>query len=138
MNNDISELVADRSLTGNLIDIQKKQPGAYDIPELRLIGCPFSDCKYEIDDWDKSRKSISDHLLHEHQPEDFGLTPLRERSDPEQVVISECDTSYVYHTTACRAVRESEAITRVDFEDIESEYRHCKRCKGKSSEEIQL
>jgi hypothetical protein len=108
MSKEISELVADRSLTGNLIDIQKKQPGAYDIPELRLIGCPLPDCEYEIDDWDKSRKSISDHLLHEHQPEDFGLTPLREQSDPEQVVISECATSYVYHTTACRAVRESE------------------------------
>jgi hypothetical protein len=140
MSNEIDELVANRSLTGNLIDIRETQPGEYDVPQLRLIRCPLPDCDYELDKWRNSRASISDHLLKSHAPEDFGLTPLREKPDPEQVVISKRWSSYIYHTSNCRAVKTTanESMKRIDFADLEAKYRHCKYCQGRSNERINL
>jgi len=130
--------IADRSLTGHLIDIRHFQPGFYSIPRLRLIACPLPDCDHEVKNWFNSRSSIQDHLLHDHKPEDFGLSPLRETQEPETVVIS--TTSDIYHTRQCNSVTRTadSNLVRISRDELTDEYRWCRNCKGRqiNTEEI--
>jgi len=130
--------ISDRSLTGNLIDIRHFSPESYRIARLRLIACPLPNCDHEVHNWFNSRSSIQDHLLHDHRPEDFGLSPLRETQEPETVVIS--TVSDVYHTRQCNSVtRINDAnLMRINQDELTDEYRWCRNCKGRqiNTEEI--
>ncbi|UXF49951.1 hypothetical protein 7841G3A2_33 [Haloquadratum phage sp.] len=125
--------IADTSLTGNLIDIREFRAGDYKTPQLRLIACPLDDCGYELERWDNTRTSISDHLLHDHNPEDFGLEPLRESATPETVVISSDPTSQIYHTRECGPMTFSQGknLSTVSIDDLDERYTWCKKCKGR-------
>jgi len=125
--------IADTSLTGNLIDIREFRAGDYKTPQLRLIACPLDDCEYELERWDNTRTSISDHLLHDHNPEDFGLKPLRESATPETVVISSDPTSQIYHTRECGPMTFSQGknLSTVSVDDLDERYTWCKKCKGR-------
>jgi len=125
--------IADTSLTGNLIDIREFRAGDYKTPQLRLIACPLDDCEYELERWDNTRTSISDHLLHDHNPEDFGLKPLRESATPETVVISNDPTSQIYHTRECGPMTFSQGtnLSTVSVDDLDERYTWCKKCKGR-------
>jgi len=125
--------IADTSLTGNLIDIREFRAGDYKTPQLRLIACPLDDCEYELERWDNTRTSISDHLLHDHNPEDFGLKPLRESTTPETVVISSDPTSQIYHTRECGPMTFSQGtnLSTVSIDDLDERYTWCKKCKGR-------
>nr|ADE29246.1 probable transcriptional autoregulator [uncultured virus] len=125
--------IADTSLTGNLIDIREFRAGDYKTPQLRLIACPLDDCEYELERWDNTRTSISDHLLHDHNPEDFGLEPLRELATPETVVISSDPTSQIYHTRECGPMTFSQGknLSTVSIDDLDERYTWCKKCKGR-------
>ncbi len=70
------EAIADRSLTGHLIDMRHFHDNdTNNNAKLRLVACPLADCEYKIEHWHRPRTSISDHLLNDHNPEDFGLNP---------------------------------------------------------------
>jgi hypothetical protein len=125
--------VADRSLTGDLIDVRKLQEGEYKGPKLRLVACPLDDCGYELEKWNNTRVSISDHLLHDHTPADFGLKPLRESEKPEMVIISTDPTSEIFHTRECGPMTFSLSrnLSTVRRDDLNEQYSWCKKCKGR-------
>jgi hypothetical protein len=125
--------IADRSLTGHLIDIRHFQPGTYRIAQLRLVACPLDDCEHEVKNWFNSRSSIQDHLLHDHKPEDFGLSPLRNTQDPETVVISTGRMSDTYHTRNCGSITraDDDNLIEVERDNLADKYSWCQHCKGR-------
>lgn len=138
------EAVSDNSLTGNLIDLRAfrsgEQPGVLHV----LVRCPLDDCDYELENWHHSRSSIQDHLLKDHLPEDFGLSPIREsaRQDPKKGVISTHLSSKFYHTRNCSgAVRiDSCNLKTVQIDELGDEYSWCSDCKRRpiNIEEIDI
>jgi len=132
---EIADNIAAQSQSGKLIDIKSLIDSDYKQSEyLTLIECPLSECDYRVDNWHRKGSTISDHLLHDHRPEDFGLRPLSDAADqdPEQVVVS--DGRYdVFHLQRCCCLSNADPsdLSVVDFDELHSGFRCCRKCKGR-------
>lgn len=71
--------IVSQSLTGKLIDLgQLDNTGS---ERLRLVECPACGEDWTDDYNSNGPSGIAEHLLKDHLPEDFGLTPLQENHE---------------------------------------------------------
>jgi len=132
---EIADCVASQSQSGKLLDIFELLDSDYSQTEyLILIECPLSDCDYQVENWHKTGTGISDHLLHEHRPEDFGLTPLSDAADQDPDEVAVRYNGYeAFHLHRCSGLSRADQskIHLVDFDELDSGYSCCRRCKGR-------